>query len=327
MNILFLCDDYEDYLADSVLHGLRQLDPLHVVDYPRKDCLYRGGRVCKDAPAFGVRGGGFSLYGLLEEPTAGLDRSQIWQRLESGWFDVVILSNVWRQWGLLLQWRSLFQRQPLILLDGDDDERLYPLSSRRLRQFGLGTGISSLLRSNNTHYFKRELTPVSFRWRPRFRLHPVSFSIPASCIDQSLTNKTQLFPRHIVDPDVAQCFGGSSGYAFTAEDAYRADLRSSRFSITTKRAGWDCLRHYELAASGTVLCFRDLTRKPDTCAPFGLRHGVNCLSYESVDDLRLQIEALTPESEQSLQHQSLAWARSKSTQKIANEILQTAGLI
>ena len=212
-------------------------------------------------------------------------------------------------------------------MDGDDDERLYPLSSRRLRQFGLGTGLSSLLRSNNTHYFKRELTPVSFRWRPRFRLHPVSFSIPASCIDQSLTNKTQLFPRHIVDPDVAQCFGGSSGYAFTAEDAYRADLRSSRFAITTKRAGWDCLRHYELAASGTVLCFRGLTSKPATCAPFGLRHGVNCLSYDSVEDLRMQIEELTPELEESLQKQALAWVRSKSTQTLAREILQTAGLI
>ena len=327
MNILFLCDDYEDYLADSLLHGLRQLDSLHVVDYPRKDCLYRGGRICKDAPEFGVRGGGFSLYGLLEEPTGGLDRSQIWQRLENAWFDAVILSNVWRQWGLLLQWRTLLQRQPLILLDGDDDERLYPLSARRLRQFGLGTGLSRLLASKNTYYFKRELTPVSLRWRPRFPLHSVSFSIPSSSIDATLSSKTQPFPRHIVDPDVAQRVGGSSGYAFATEAAYRADLRSSRFGITTKRAGWDCLRHYELAASGTVLCFRDLKRKPATCAPFGLIHGVNCLNYESVHDLLLQIEALTPEREESLQQQALEWARSKTTNTLANEVLQTAGLI
>ena len=327
MNILFLCDDYEDYLADSLLHGLRQLTSLHVVDYPRKSCLYRGGRFCKDVPEFGVRGGGFSLYGLLEEPMGGLDRSQIWQRLENGWFDAVILSNVWRQWGLLLQWRTLFQRQPLILLDGDDDERIYSLSSRRLRQFGLGTGLSRLLTSENTYYFKRELTPVSLRWRPRFPLHPVSFSIPSSSIDTSLTSKTHAFPRHIVDPDVAQRVGGSSGYAFTTEDAYRSDLRNSRFGITTKRAGWDCLRHYELAASGTVICFRDLKRKPVTCAPFGLIHGVNCLSYETVDDLLLQIDALTPELEQSLQQQALAWVRSKTTNILAKEILQTAGLL
>ena len=61
LRILFLTDDREDYLADGLLHGLRQLPGLEVVDYPRKECMYEGGRKCKVAPKFGVRGGGFSL--------------------------------------------------------------------------------------------------------------------------------------------------------------------------------------------------------------------------------------------------------------------------
>jgi len=85
LRILFLTNDREDYLADGLLHGLRQLPGLEVVDYPRKECMYEGGRQCKVAPEFGVRGGGFSLYGFLTEPHGGIDRSFIWQRLLGGW--------------------------------------------------------------------------------------------------------------------------------------------------------------------------------------------------------------------------------------------------
>ena len=42
LRLLFLTDDREDYLADGVLHGLRSLDGVAVVDVPRKECLYVG---------------------------------------------------------------------------------------------------------------------------------------------------------------------------------------------------------------------------------------------------------------------------------------------
>ena len=119
LRILVLTDDREDYLADGLLHGLRQLPGLELVDYPRKECMYEGGRQCRVAPELCVRGGGFSLYGLLTEPQGGIDRSFIWQRLAGGWFDAVLISNVWRQWGSLLQWHELLATQPLLLLDED----------------------------------------------------------------------------------------------------------------------------------------------------------------------------------------------------------------
>jgi hypothetical protein len=57
LRLLFLTDDREDYLADDLLHGLRHFSDLELVDWPRKVCLYAGGRVCARAPAYGVRGG------------------------------------------------------------------------------------------------------------------------------------------------------------------------------------------------------------------------------------------------------------------------------
>jgi len=327
LRILFLTNDREDYLADGLLHGLRQLPGLEVVDYPRKECMYEGGRQCKVAPEFGVRGGGFSLYGFLTEPHGGIDRSFIWQRLAAGWFDAVLIGNVWRQWGFLLQWHELFAAQPLLLLDGDDDQRLYPRSGTRLRQFGIGTGLTNLLELPSTHMFKRELTNRSRKWGLRLNVHPLAFSIPESLISLKLPNKSQLFPSHIVDRDLSNKLGASANYVFADEQSYRSDLACSRFGITTRRAGWDCLRHYEIAAAGAVICFRDLAKKPVGCAPHGLIDGLNCISYESSDELLKRIDTLSVQEEAGLQNAALAWAKSASTKNRALQLLNYANLL
>ena len=326
LRILFLADDREDYLADGLLHGLRQLPWLEVVDYPRKECMYEDGRKCKIAPEFGVRGGGFSLYGLLTEPQGGIDRSFIWQRLAAGWFNAVLISNIWRQWGLMLQMRELLAKQPLLLLDGDDDQRFYPRSGTRLRQFGIGTGLTNLLELPSTHIFKRELTNRSRKWGLRLSIHPLAFSIPESLISSRLPSKNQLFPSHIVDRDLSIKLGASANYVFADEQSYRSDLASSRFGITTRRAGWDCLRHYEIAAAGAVICFRDLGQKPMSCAPHGLIDGLNCISYGSSAELLTRINALNVQEEFELQNAALAWAKSSSTKNRAIQLLRFANL-
>ena len=64
MRILFLAHDREDYLADSLFHGLHQLVDIECVDYPRKDILYNGHH---DVPRSSIRSGGFTLYKLHNE--------------------------------------------------------------------------------------------------------------------------------------------------------------------------------------------------------------------------------------------------------------------
>lgn len=321
MKILFLCDDLEDYLADSVLHGLKQMPDVYVVDYPRKEVMYKDSVNCIDFPEASLRGGGFTLYGLLEQDFNDVDRSQIKRRLESKWFDVVIIGNVWRQWGTLLELRQFLQDIPLILLDGDDDERLYPYSLTRLRQYGLGSFPREILLSRTTHYFKRELTQRPLSWKCRINLHPISFSIPREKVDPAVTQKIKKFTRHIVDSHISDIVGGVESYAFSDELSYRKDLRESRFGVTTKRAGWDCLRHYEIAASGTILCFKDLDTKPQNCAPSGLVSLQNCISYSSSSDLFRKIDNITEEQEQSMQSASLRWAMEKTTEVIARKML------
>ena len=323
LRVLFLTDDREDYLADSIIHGLRQLDDVEITDYPRKECLYKD---LEKKYKQSLRGGGFTLYGLLLEPTTNIHRGQIWKRLEDGYFNAVIISNIWRQWGIILQWAQLLTKQTLILLDGDDDERYYPKSKSRYKTFGVGTGLRKLLNMKSTHMFKREWTEQTSWYLHPCNMHRTSFAIPEEKIVVDSLNKQQLFPTHIVDKQVASLLGKNSSYAFLEEEDYRRDLSSARFGVTCRRSGWDCLRHYEIAAAGAIPCFRDLTLKPSQCAPHGLLDGINCIAYENPKNLFDRIKNLKPEQEIEIRRKTLDWAKVNTTKKRALEILNESGL-
>lgn len=312
--LLFLTEDREDYLADGLLHGLVQCADLEVVDYPRKAMLYRAGLA---GGSIGVRGHGFTLYGLLEERP--VDRSAVPQRLERGMFDLVVLGQVWRQWGQLLDLAPWLQSVPVVLLDGDDDRRLFFRSGTRLRRYGWQP---FPIRSRRCLYLKREWQGQG-RALGRPRLAEASFAIPAEKIGPlEPAAKTQEVATHCVDPEVGAALGLPGQYAFASEAAYYADLAASRFAITTRRGGWDCLRHYEIAAAGAVPCFRQLEAKPPRCAPHGLRAGVNCLSYRDWADLRGQLAGITPERYSELQGAAREWVERHTTLAAARRLLR-----
>ena len=92
-------------------------------------------------------------------------------------------------------------------------------------------------------------------------------------------------------------------------------------SITTRRSGWDCLRHYEIAANGSVICFKNLEQKNPLCAPHGLLSNVNCLSYKNYNELMNKIECLTENQYLTMQKKSMEWIRSKTTTILVKSIL------
>ena len=221
-----------------------------------------------------------------------------------------------------------------IILDGADSPPLFPYSGyfwRRPYYWFIPRA------HKRFRYFKREWIPAQTYHYRFYRLlpealckmlpHPknlrkISFSIPEEKIIKVLPRKTKLFPRHIVDPEVARKLPGSStSYAFNTEEEYYADLQSARFGITTKRSGWDCLRHYEIAANGTVICFRELDKKPVECAPHGLEDGVNCLTYKDYEHLMQKINYLSPANYELLQQEGWDWAKQNSCQKRAEYLM------
>ena len=315
--VLFLTESREDYLADSLLHGLVSLG-LEVVDYPRKQVLYAGQEVCSVVPQLGVRGHGFTLYGLL--PDRPVDRSFVIQRLEAGWFDLVVIGQIWRQWGQLLDLAPLLQQVPVVLLDGDDDTRLFHRSGTRVRRYGWQP---FPIRSGHCLYLKREWQGDGGNSR-RCRVMPTSFSIPAEKIRvMDLEGKKQRLATHCVDPEVAGACGLHTSYAFASEKVYYDDLAASRFAVTMKRGGWDCLRHYEIAAAGSLPCVRQLETKSAASAPHGLKSGLNCISYQDLPDLEKQLDFLdaNPMQYERLLRSSGDWVRNHTTIVAAKRLL------
>ncbi|HET8587337.1 MAG TPA: glycosyltransferase family 1 protein [Candidatus Limnocylindria bacterium] len=304
--VLFLAPDTEDYLADSLLHGLRLVLGDHCVDWPKRDVLYE---TFPTEHRGALYGRGFTLYsGLLED--IEIDRVQALRRAQLGEFDLVVVGDVWRHWGW---WSQLRGRVPkLAVLDGSDYPWPFPWSTQFLRHPAMWPRLPR--RSRKVAYFKRELV------RGR-HMHPIAFSIPEQHVVATPPEKHELFGRHVVDPEVAARVGAATGYAFASQEEYFADLRAARFGITTKREGWDAMRHYEIAAAGAVPCVRDLARKPGSCAPHGLRDGVNCVAYTSAETLLSRVEAMPAVEYDRLQAGALAWARANTTRTRAQEFL------
>jgi hypothetical protein len=160
------------------------------------------------------------------------------------------------------------------------------------------------------------------------RPEPIAIAYPAAKMLSDIPVKSQDFASHIVDLEVGHRLGRGlaheRAYVFDNEPDYLADLRASRFGVTKKRAGWDALRHLEIAAAGTVPCFRHLADKPATCAPHGLVDGENCLSYRDADDLLRRITGISEEERLRLAQAALAWAQDNSTEERARRFLERA---
>lgn len=328
MRILFLTSTCEDYLADGVLHGLRTIHGADVVDYPKCEPLYKN---CPRSSFDRVRGHGFTLYGLLDD--IEVDRWDVEARLKRGEFDRIIFGNIYRNYALFVEWQKWLPPEKTILLDGEDTQAIAPYAGKWWRRPSCWMWPTAHL---NYRYYKREWGEKTLRdrfWKllpeviarkfyGRLNLRTINFSIPPEKIIRHPTEKTKDFASHIVDPEVASVLGGANhtAYKFDREADYYGDIRSSRYGITTQRAGWDCLRHYEIAANGTVPCFRSLSKKPTTCAPHGLDLE-NCVIYESAEDLMRQIAEVSPDHYARLQAGALKWAHENSTVNIARDLL------
>ncbi len=339
MRILFLHPNTPDYLSAGLFHGLRSLLGKDCIDLPRFDCMYSP---MQEAITKKIRGKGFSLYGLLPDVVdLAAERFFIWETTIQN-FDWYIIADIWRQWSDVEKLLTLVDPRKIILIDPADSPRIFPWNN--LSAFGsFPEKLKQARTIKRLKYFKREwkgssaatdalrMIPLSARQKllPK-QIFPISFSFPAEKIIAPLAvKKSKLFAAHIVDKEVADKVSGSlynpmgeQQYLFETEEAYYKDIQNSQFGITTKRSGWDCLRHYELAANTAVLCFKNLDRKEPTCAPHGLHKG-NCIIYHDYQDLMEQIHRLDNNTYNDLQLQSYQWIQAHSSINIANNFLHT----
>jgi len=83
---------------------------------------------------------------------------------------------------------------------------------------------------------------------------PITFSIPENKIIKTLPIKTKVVSSLIP--------GDLTTYIYDTETDYYNEYRLSFFAKTTKKAGWDCMRHYEILANGCIPYFPNIEQCP-----------------------------------------------------------------
>ena len=85
-------------------------------------------------------------------------------------------------------------------------------------------------------------------------IHPITFSIPEEKICNKPLVKTKIVSNLIP--------GNISTYIYNTEEEYYKECQQSFFALTMKKAGWDCMRHYEIIANGCIPYFIDIENCP-----------------------------------------------------------------
>lgn len=303
MKILFLTTRKPtaqgDYLELTLVHGLRSLMGNDFVEYPKKKILYGD---FSESPKDKLHGKGFTFCSeSIPDTLYNRDNLKVKD------FDVVIHGSGFIYGDI---WQVDHPNQ--FWTDGND---LYGNAPRKINFNGeniIGTQYTE-------RCFKRELVEnFPTVW-------PIGFGIPESKIQIPIMENKQLY--QITAPSDA-CFFENSGYKFEYESAYYEDMRRSWFGLTCKKGGWDCLRHYEILASGACLLFKDYDKKPELCEPIGLP----TLSYSTKEELdeimsRLIVNGKTTEEYRNLLYYQRKWLNERGTtlaraQQIVEKIQQ-----
>ena len=236
---------YPDYLNDMVYHGGRELlgDDWEASSPPNYMCL-------DHLPSkHTLYGRGFSLYCRLKGPAAQDDPKAVEQKIRDRHYDRIVYGSATRCMDHMdLVFRN-YKPHEIALIDGEDHNGAYWAVVQKGR------------------YFKRELV------NDDPRLHPIGFGIPKDLFRQNVP-KVQV---------MATCVPGDPRtYVFHDEGEYHLDYAKSHFGQTCKKAGWDCLRHYEILANFCMPHFPDLHRCPrmtmtnfpkDVVEGYRKRHG------------------------------------------------------
>lgn len=217
MKILYLTKgDHIDYQDDCLFIGLRELFGKNVVDYNQRKHNYVS---YNEEAAKKLYGMGMTVSRVL--PDIEVDRTDITAKIKNKYFDYIVYGSIWRCSDYIDNILKYYSKNKVIAVDGEDETNVHPL-----------------FKTHNILYFKRELT---FKGD---RIFPISFSFPTLKVDFVKTNKTR--DKAFCDPSDKRT------YIYKNESDYYQGYKESRFGRTIKKAGWDCMRHYEILANGCL---------------------------------------------------------------------------
>lgn len=240
MKILYIANNTtNDFLSDAVFHGINQIENIEVVDANYLWYMYDD--ITKDSLTHRFHGQGFTYYADI--PFKKIDRSDIEQKINNRYFDFIIYGNVKRCLDFFDLVKNNYNKNQIIILDGEDlfFGDIYTFQSP-INQEIIDCG----------NFYKREIHSENIKAKP------ISFAFPEKKIPIDCINKEKVLAQVIP--------GVPSTFTFTDEKDYYVDYQKSLFAYTWRKAGWDCLRHYEILCNNCIPLFLDIEHCPkDTC--------------------------------------------------------------
>ena len=219
---------YNDYMSDLLLHGLRSLYGKDIIDFPGSWYLYSDEIQKRKYDVKKFWGKGFTVKNILNEFDF-IDRTDINQKIKNKYFDLIIYGSI-RRSDLFLEDVIKYNNE-FIFIDGEDDNFI----ERKYSKYSL--------------YFKRELISKNTK------ILPISFAIPKLKILSEIDKN----PKNLLAPLIP---GRLNTYIYDSENSYYEMYKKSIFALTYKKAGWDCLRHYEILMNGCIPLFLDIKNCP-----------------------------------------------------------------
>lgn len=219
MKILYLsAGNHMDYQDDCLSIGLKEVLGEDVVDVNKRSHIYKS---FGESDARAMYGKGITVTRILDD--LDIDRSDIENKIRRRYFDLVIYGSICRYFDFIELVFSVYPKSRIFFVDGEDVDVLQ----------------ENLIRLG-TVYFKRELASSA----PN--VYPIHFAIPTCKMNFD----------HVKTRDFAICDPRDrSSYIYENEKDYYEGYGEARLAVTTRKAGWDCMRHYEILANGCLPLF------------------------------------------------------------------------
>ncbi len=227
MKILFVTNSSgPDYMSDVLFHGGKSIYRHDF--YESKKMWYMYDDFVDKKSLYGR---GFTLYGKIKKSDYNELPDNIIDLISNKFFDKIIYGSICRCDDYFDLVSKVYNKKDIIVIDGED----------------VGDINNSYV--NKSIYFKREL------YKKQNDVHPINFGIPEELILTNLTSKSDIISNIIPD--------NSRNYKYEYEEDYYNHYSKCWFAITKKKAGWDCLRHYEIMMNGCVPLFENLENCPE----------------------------------------------------------------
>ena len=268
MNILYINERiWPDYLADSVFHGLKQLDDVNVYEYSDNTAWYMYNTEESKTRWLeehgNDKGAGFTLFHTLDKER--LLSTDTLYKIENRFYDKIIYGNAWSSLEYWDKVGTMYDENEIIFLDGTDSDFEFQYRDNNGNEIEVVKCTSTTLRkttlgyaSDFGKYFKREIPQVHYG-----SISPISMGFPEELmVDGVPFDKQQEWcPLTGTEfPDWVEV--SDKRYGFGEQDLFYEEIQKSRYGFTMKKAGWDCMRHYEIIGNGTIPYFYELEKCP-----------------------------------------------------------------